>query len=144
MREDIARVRDEIRARMQAGECMSWVDVLALANETIDPPLSCQWAHTILKQWRKRGLIHVARYSRRRTGGMPRPHYAWGPGKDAEKPRAFTNTEKSRRYRKVRRAKATVISPLAILLGPQAVAPGQVTTISRRGNASNDSEQSAA
>jgi len=46
-----------------------------------------------------RPLLHIAKWSRELTG-PPAPMFAWGPGKDAKRPRAMTGVEKTKAYRK--------------------------------------------
>ncbi len=46
------------------------------------------------------GLVRVSKWERQLTSGPFRPVYSVRPGKHAEKPKPYTNAEKSRRWRK--------------------------------------------
>jgi hypothetical protein len=45
------------------------------------------------------GLVRVSKWERQLTSGPFRPVYSVRPGKHAEKPKPYTNAEKSRRWR---------------------------------------------
>lgn len=67
-------------------------------------PISCTKIVRLLKE---HGLIHISGYWRKGHDGIYAAQYSFGPGVDAERPKAHTNAEKRRRYKISRSALAS-------------------------------------
>lgn len=93
IRPELNRVAAKVRARLQAGEALTWRDVWAMA-----PEASRTWAHDTLRKLYAKGEIHVVAWTRSQQG-RPMPTYKWGPGMDARRPPSMTNAEKCARWR---------------------------------------------
>ena len=92
---ELMAVRAEIERRMRAGELMTWRKCAMLAQAHTP---SRSWSHDLLSRWHKRERIHVAYWVRSKVG-PPNPVYAWGRGRDAERPSPLSNGEKCARWR---------------------------------------------
>ena len=60
--------------------------------------------HRITKHMRDNKLIRVVRWEPG-SSGCPRPVFAWGPGRDANRPKPKSSKQRCREYRKRLRAK---------------------------------------
>jgi hypothetical protein len=94
IRRKLEALRDQIRQRMEAGEEFHWRKVWSLTDDG-----SRSWAHDTLKKWHAAGLVRVVRYERGMSGPAM-PVFAWGAGKDAARPKKFTEAQKSKRWRR--------------------------------------------
>lgn len=94
-RPELDAVRAQIRARMEAGELMTWKDVWRATDVG-----SRAWAHETLKNWHRAELVHIVSYKRATDGGAPLPTFAWGAGKDAKRPTPLSVAKRCAKWRK--------------------------------------------
>lgn len=93
IRPELNLVAAKVRARLQAGEELTWRDAWAMA-----PDASRTWAHQTMRKMYTKGEIHIVAWTRSQQG-PPMPTYGWGPGMDARRPANMTNAEKCERWR---------------------------------------------
>ena len=94
--------RDKVLKLLESGQRKTRSELAELTGIGINA------MHAYLADMMSQDLIHIHSWQRN-SPGSPSPVYAFGKGKNAEKPKPMTNAEKKRKHRKcadVREAEA--------------------------------------